>query len=125
MEKKKEKKKTNKKDEITITKKQIIISYIIILIFDLIMIIYFAKHNYVNYVSLPGKEKILVSKTRNLFFGRNYITLIITFFFIIYTFLYNKYLLKLKNTKKLTISIIIFYIILNIACFYLFTKKIY
>lgn len=114
-----------KKNKKEITKKQTILSYILILLIDIAMIIYFARHNYVNYISLPGKEKVLISKTKNLFFGRNYITLIITFFFTIYTLLYNKYLLKIKNTKKLTISIIIFYIILNIALFYIFTKKIY
>ena len=106
-------------------KKIIIISYIVFLLIDIIMIIYFAKHNFVNYASIPGQEKILVSKTQKLFFGRNYITLIITLFFTIYTLLCNKYLLKIKNTKKLIISLIIFYLILNIALFYLFTIKIY
>lgn len=119
------KKKDTKTEPKKITKKHVIISYTIILLLDLLMIMYFAKHNYVNYVSLPGKEKILVSKTRNLFFGRNYISLIITFFFIIYTLIFNKYILRIKNTKKLTISLIVFYIILNILFFYLFTKKIY
>ena len=106
-------------------KKIIMISYTVFLLIDIIMIIYFAKHNFVNYASIPGQEKILVSKTQKLFFGRNYITLIITFFFTIYTLLCNKYLLKIKNIKKLIISLIVFYLILNIALFYLFTIKIY
>ena len=119
--KKKDKQITEKKPN----KKIIMISYTVFLLIDIIMIIYFAKHNFVNYASIPGQEKILVSKTQKLFFGRNYITLIITFFFTIYTLLCNKYLLKIKNTKKLIISLIVFYLILNIALFYLFTIKIY
>ena len=119
--KKKDKQITEKKPN----KKIIMISYTVFLLIDIIMIIYFAKHNFVNYASIPGQEKILVSKTQKLFFGRNYITLIITLFFTIYTLLCNKYLLKIKNTKKLIISLIVFYLILNIALFYLFTIKIY
>ena len=119
--KKKDKQITEKKPN----KKIIMISYTVFLLIDIIMIIYFAKHNFVNYASIPGQEKLLVSKTQKLFFGRNYITLIITLFFTIYTLLCNKYLLKIKNTKKLIISLIVFYLILNIALFYLFTIKIY
>ena len=123
---KKEKKSTvkNNKQE-KINYKKVIIIYSILLLIDIIMTIYFAKHNYVNYVSLPGNERILVSKTRKLLFGRNYITIIISLFFYIYTLLCNKYILQIKNNKKLIISTIIFYLILNISLFYIFTQKIY
>ena len=123
---KKEKKSTvkNNKQE-NINYKKVIIIYSILLLIDIIMTIYFAKHNYVNYVSLPGNERILVSKTRKLLFGRNYITIIISLFFYIYTLLCNKYILQIKNNKKLIISTIIFYLILNISLFYIFTQKIY
>ena len=123
---KKEKKSTVKNNEQkNINYKKVIIIYSILLLIDVIMIIYFAKHNYVNYVSLPGNERILVSKTRKLLFGRNYITIIISLFFYIYTLLCNKYILQIKNSKKLIISTIIFYLILNISLFYIFTQKIY
>ena len=115
--------KNNKQENINY--KKVIIIYSILLLIDIIMIIYFAKHNYVNYVSLPGNERILVSKTRKLLFGRNYITIIISLFFYIYTLLCNKYILQIKNNKKLIISTIIFYLILNISLFYIFTQKIY
>ena len=123
---KKEKKSTvkNNKQE-NINYKKVIIIYSILLLIDIIMTIYFAKHNYVNYVSLLGNERILVSKTRKLLFGRNYITIIISLFFYIYTLLCNKYILQIKNNKKLIISTIIFYLILNISLFYIFTQKIY
>lgn len=123
---KKTKKITVKKEKQpkTNTKKTIII-YLALLIVDIIMIIYAARHNFVNYATIPGMSKILVGNNKKLFFGRNYINIIITIFFSIYTLLCNKYILKIKNTKKLTISLIIFYLILNIILFYLFTKRIY
>ncbi len=136
----KEKKTNTKKEQKTQTKnikkevkeektknkpKKTIIIYLALLIVDIIMIIYAARHNFVNYTSMPGMSKILIGNNKKLFFGRNYINIIITIFFSIYTLLCNKYILKIKNTKKLTISLIIFYLILNIALFYLFTKRIY
>ncbi len=119
---KKGKKETTTKE---ISKKNIIIFYSIILILDITFIIYFAKHNIVNYVSLPGNEIILVNKNKDLLFGRNYISLILSAFFYIYTLLCNKFLLNIKNTKKIAISMFLFYLILNILLFYLFTQKIY
>ena len=122
----KPKKKLSKHEENKKTiSKRIIIFYIILLLINITMIIYSARHNYVNYVSLPGNERILISKNEILLFGRNYIALIITAFFSIYTLLFNKYLLKLKNTKKLSISTLLFYLILNIFLFYIFNKKIF
>ena len=98
---------------------------IILTLIDISIIIYSAKHNYVNYVSLPGKGKILIGTTKNIVFGRNYITLIVTCFICIYTFICNKYLFNIKNTKKRVLLTILFYLIINLVLFYLFTNKIY
>jgi len=123
--KKEKKSKVKNNEQENSNYKKVIVTYSILLLIDIIMTIYFAKHNYVNYVSLPRNEKILVSKTQKLLFGRNYITIIISLFFYIYTLLCNKYIFKIKNNKKIIISTLIFYLILNISLFYIFTNKIY
>ena len=61
-----------------LTKKNIL--YSILLLIDIILIIYMAKHNAVNYVKISG-QSIFVSKTRYLLLGRNYITLVVIMFF--------------------------------------------
>ena len=92
----KEKKKFNPKN--ILTKQNI--TYFILLILDIIIIIYSARHNYANYVSINQEKSIFVGDSKDLLFGKNYITLITTIFFFVYTLLLNKALFHKKNTKK-------------------------
>ena len=101
------------------------IIYIILLIIDITIVTYCARHNYINYVSLNETGTIIIGNTKNLLFGRNYITIIITLFFFIYTLLCNKLLFNKKTTKKNMLITIIFLLILNIILFYIFTKRIH
>ncbi len=122
--KNKKKEKNNTKNIFESKTAQIII-YLILLIVDITIVIYCARRNYANYVSIKEIGEIFVGNTKNLLFGRNYITLIITFFFFVYALLCNKFLFNKKTTKKNIILTIIFLLILNITLFYIFTKKIY
>lgn len=99
--------------------------YTVLLILDIAIIIYSARHNYANYILLDNSKKMFVGRTKNLLFGKNYITLITTTFFYIYILLSNKILFHKKNTSKFVITTIIILLILNITLFYLFTKRIY
>lgn len=101
------------------------IFYLIILILDITIIIYSARHNFANYVSINGTKSIFIGETKNLLFGRNYITLITTIFFFCYITLSNKILFKQKTTKKGLIYLLIFLLVLNISLFYIFTKRVY
>ena len=75
------------------------ITYITILLLDIILTIYLARQNMVNYAVVLDEE-IFISKTRYLLLGRNYINLITTSFFYIYLCIINKFYLHNKNTKK-------------------------
>ena len=131
MEKKKNKKesskkKTNiKKNEVKekkyLTKENII--YAIILLVDIFLVIYTARKNIVNYVTIENKRKY-IGKKYILFFGRNYITLLITFIIYAYYIILNKIKLKKKHTKKHLIITLIGLFIFNCLLFYLFTKKV-
>ena len=101
------------------------IFYLILLVIDIIIIIYSARHNYVNYVTLDNTEPFLLSDKKDLFFGKNYITIITTLFFYIYTLLCNKILFHQKNKKSFTIGLFIFILLLNLILFFIFTKRIY
>ena len=100
------------------------ITYITILLLDIILTIYLAKHNMVNYAVVLDEE-IFVSKTRYLLLGRNYINLITTSFFYIYLCLVNKFFLHNKNTKKFLLYSLLLLTIINITLFIIFTQKIY
>lgn len=123
------KSKSNKKEQITkqqeleIQKKNQNIFYLVLAIVDVTTIIYFARHNIVNYVKV-GEKTVLISSTKNLLLGKNYIVLITSAFFYIYTIVTRKILFKQNLTKKFVLFLLAFIFGLNIALFYLFTKKI-
>ena len=125
----KKKSKSNKKEQITkqqeleIQKKNQNIFYLVLAIVDVATIIYFARHNIVNYVKV-GEKTVLISSTKNLLLGKNYIVLITSAFFYIYTIVTRKILFKQNLTKKFILFLLAFIFGLNIALFYLFTKKI-
>lgn len=100
------------------------ITYITILLLDIILTIYLARQNMVNYAVVLDEE-IFISKTRYLLLGRNYINLITTSFFYIYLCIINKFYLHNKNTKKFLLYSLLILTITNITLFIIFTKKIY
>ena len=105
-----------------ITKQNLV--YAILVLVDIILIVYFARRNVVNYVEVIGEE-IFISKTRYLLLGRNYIALIVTFFFYVYTLAVQRFFFQRKLTRKYLVGTFFFYLILNVILFYLFTKRIY
>lgn len=100
------------------------ITYSILLLLDVVLIIYLARQNIVNYVVVSDVE-IFVSKTRYLLWGRNYINVIVIAFFYIYTLLINKFILHKKSTKKFLILLFIVLVLLNVLLFIIFTKRVY
>lgn len=100
------------------------ITYITILLLDIILTIYLARQNMVNYAVVLDEE-IFISKTRYLLLGRNYINLITTSFFYIYLCIINKFYLHNKNIKKFLLYSLLILTITNITLFIIFTKKIY
>ena len=100
------------------------ITYITILLLDIILTIYLARQNMVNYAVVLDEE-IFISRTRYLLLGRNYINLITTSFFYIYLCIINKFYLHNKNTKKFLLYSLLILTITNITLFIIFTKKIY
>ena len=100
------------------------ITYFILFLLDIILVIYLARQNIVNYVVVMDQE-IFVSDTRYLLWGRNYINLLIIVFFYIYICLMNKFFLRRKNTKKFLIWLFIILVFLNALLFILFTKRVY
>lgn len=128
-------KKVNNKDKKVVTSEKkrvdwkkiftkVNITYAILLLLDIVLVIYLARKNIVNYVEVLGVE-VFASKTRYLLWGRNYVNLVVIVFFYIYTCLINKFFLKRKNTKKFLILLLAILVILNVFLFVLFTKKIY
>lgn len=91
---------------------------------DIILIIWCARDNVANYVMLDG-EDIFVGETKNLLFGRNYITLVITVFIYVYGFFINKVLLKNKIKFKYWVILFVIILVINMLLFYLFTNKVY
>ena len=100
------------------------IFYFVLLLIDISIIIYSARHNYANYVTI-NNEKVFIGKTKNMLFGRNYIVIITTLFIYVYTLLSNKILLHKENKKEYIIKYGILLLLLNITLFYIFTKRIY
>ena len=124
------KSKSNKKEQITkqqeleIQKKHQNIFYLVLAIVDVATIIYFARHNIVNYVKV-GEKTVLISSTKNLLLGKNYIVLITSAFFYIYAIVTRKFLFKQKLHKKFVLLLLALIFGLNIALFYIFTKKLF
>lgn len=104
------------------TKKNI--TYFIMFVVDIILIIYVARKNVVNYVDITDKS-IFIGDKKNLWLGRNYISPIVTSFFYLYTCILNRYFLKEENTKKFLLGLFFFLITLNGLLFYLFTIRVY
>ena len=122
---KKDNKNINNKKEIlkkVLTKQNII--YFIILILDISILVYAARHNIINYTTLEGKTQYLGNK-RNLFFGRNFITLLETFVVYLYFMLLNKFYFHKQLTKKYLVLSFVLLLFINCLVFYLFTIKVY
>ena len=124
------KKKNNNKDivnkELLFSKylTKVNITYFIFFLIDIILVIYLARGNRVNYV-LIFDEEIFVSKTKYLLWGRNYVNVIVTAFFYIYGCLLNRFYLKRKNTRKFLLSLLGVLLVVNVLLFIIFTKRIY
>lgn len=91
---------------------------------DIILVIFMARSNIVNYVEIAG-HNVFVSETKYLLLGRNYINIIITIFFYIYTILIRKLILHQKLTIKYLILLLFVLVALNLLLFFIFTKRIY
>lgn len=100
------------------------VTYFILFLLDIILVIYSARKNIVNYVTIADQD-IFVSKTRYLLLGRNYINLIITGFFYVYICVINRFLLQKKITKKFLGLLLVVLVILNLFLFFLFAKRVY
>ena len=120
------KSKDNDKRKIIIDKyfTKVNITYIAFLLVDIILVIYLARGNRVNYV-LMFDDEIFLSKTKYLLWGRNYVNIIVTAFFYIYGCLINKFYLKRKNTRKFLLSLLGVLLVVNVLLFIIFTKRIY
>ena len=122
---KKKKEEINKKDLFKykyLTK--VNITYFVFLLVDIVLIIYLARQNVINYAVVLEKE-IFVSKTRYLLWGRNYINIIAIAFFYIYGCFLNKFFLKRKLSKNFLVWLLVILLILNVLLFIIFTKKVY
>lgn len=124
------KKKNNNKDivnkELLFSKylTKVNITYFIFFLIDIILVIYLARGNRVNYV-LIFDEEVFVSKTKYLLWGRNYVNVIVTAFFYIYGCLLNKFYLKRKFNKKFLALLLAILLVLNVLLFVIFTKRVY
>ena len=105
------------------TKKKIII-YSIIMLIDIIMIFLFAKRNILHFV-VVGNKKVNVSGTNRMLFGKNYITLIVTFFLYIYICMINKVVFKEKKKELFYVILFLGLIIINILLFVICSKRVY
>ena len=121
--KKKKDKNENTIKNFIIKNKNIIIG-ICLLIMDILLIIYVANSNAVNYVNVNGEE-IFVGKTRNLLFGRNYITLVVSAFIFLYGLLINKVVVRKKISIKQMLFILVGVLIFNMILFCIFTNRVY
>ena len=121
--KKKKDSKENKVKKLIRKNKNIIIG-LCLLIMDIILIIYVASSNAVNYVNVNGEE-IFVGKTRNLLLGRNYITLVVSAFIFLYGLLINKVIVRKKINIKKMILIFGGILLFNMILFCIFTNRVY
>ncbi|MEE3343124.1 MAG: hypothetical protein VZS44_03440 [Bacilli bacterium] len=99
--------------------------YNIIAIIDISFIIYFARHNYANYVTTKADGSFFIGDSKDLLFGKNYITLIFSSFIYIYILLSYKIHFNIKKTKKEIFILFIKVFLINIILFCIFTKRIY
>ena len=127
------KQKKSKKDEIVVDKcnfdlKKYLtkdnVTYFTLLLVDIVLVIYLARQNIVNYAVVMDEE-IFVSKTKYLLWGRNYVNVIVIAFFYVYICLVNKFFLKKKNTKKFLLWLLGILVIINVLLFVIFTKRVY
>lgn len=121
------KKSLTKKEKLNLkkylTKENII--YLLVIIVNIAIIIYAARNNFINYVTLENQKPIYLGAKHNLFLGRNYITLVTTIIVYIYLIILKKFYFKHKINIKYLILMLFFIFILNSILFYLFTKKVY
>ena len=115
---------SNKKIDIKKYLTKVNITYFVFLLVDIVLVIYLARQNIVNYAVILDKE-IFVSKTRYLLWGRNYVNVIVIAFFYIYGCLLNKFFLKRKLSKKFLVGLLAILLILNVLLFIIFTKRVY
>jgi len=106
-----------------LTKENII--YFLVALADIIIIIYSARKNIINYVTIENKNPIYLGAKHNLFFGRNYITIVTTIITYIYIIILNKFYLKKELKIKQLILLLFLILIVNCIIFYLFTIKVY
>ena len=100
------------------------VTYFLIVFFDVLMVIYCACQNKVQYVKMFGKD-IFVGKSKDMFFGKNYINIIIIIFFSIYLLAIRKGLFHKKFTKKSLVITFCGFFLINLILFYIFTKRVY
>lgn len=100
------------------------VTYFLLFLFDVVLVIYLARKNIINYVEVLDEE-ILVGKMKYLFLGRNYINVVVILFFYIYICLINRFFLHRKNTVKFLLLSLVVLVILNILLFILFSKRVY
>ena len=100
------------------------VTYFLLFLFDVVLVIYLARKNNINYVEVLDEE-ILVGKMKYLFLGRNYINVVVILFFYIYICLINRFFLHRKNTVKFLLLSLVVLVILNILLFILFSKRVY
>ena len=107
-----------------IIKNKVKLISLILFLFDVFLIMYVGRKNVANYASVNGEE-IFIGKTRNLLFGRNYVTIVVSLFIYIYGLIINKFIIKKKFSIKKLILIFGLILIFNMIMFYLFTRKVY
>ena len=100
------------------------VTYFLLFLFDVVLVIYLARKNIINYVEVLDEE-ILVGKMKYLFLGRNYINVVVILFFYIYICLINRFFLHRKNTVKFLLLLLVVLVILNVLLFILFSKRVY
>ena len=107
-----------------INNKKKIIIYSIIMILDMVLIILFARRNVLNFITLENRT-FNIGGTKRILFGKNYITLVVTFFFYIYICLINKFILKEKRKELFYVLLFLGLIMINILLFIAFSKRVY
>lgn len=121
-------KNTSKDSKVVVKNKDIInktsVTYLLLFIFDIVLTIYMARRNVINYVLILDK-KVRVSSLVYLLLGRNYINIAIMFFMYSYTCLINKYFLNRKNSIKFLSLLLIIVVALNLLLFFVFSNKVY
>lgn len=100
------------------------ILYVLFFLVDIGLIIYSARKNFVNIVVINDVEK-MIGDTKLLFFGRNYITVVITLFFYLYILAFEKIYFKRKLKMSHVILFFLGLCLINLILFYCFTVRVY